>query len=179
MTPEDLFVERLKALAPKPDRLRVKNERRPYYDWLYGGDLALEGERGVFHDIHDARFVGRDQGYVILRLNSGEQRLVNSQCFATVGAVSNPDHMNISLGKAGRSRCGDTRFMIQSITARTEYEIMKVMKARKKKSRMRYTMPMNAAQMASRFKTAGKGRSLMAGRPVWRASARHSLSTSA
>ncbi len=51
-----------------------------------------------------AQIVGRDQGYVILRLNSGEQRLVHGQCFATIGAVSNPDHMNASIGKAGRSR---------------------------------------------------------------------------
>ena len=51
-----------------------------------------------------AQIAGRDQGYVILRLNSGEQRLVHGQCFATVGSVSNPDHMNISIGKAGRSR---------------------------------------------------------------------------
>ncbi|MCA0401276.1 MAG: 50S ribosomal protein L2 [Proteobacteria bacterium] len=51
-----------------------------------------------------AQIVGRDQGYVILRLNSGEQRLVSGQCFATIGAVSNPDHMNISIGKAGRNR---------------------------------------------------------------------------
>lgn len=50
------------------------------------------------------QIVGRDQGYVTLRLNSGEQRLVHGQCFASVGAVSNPDHMNISLGKAGRNR---------------------------------------------------------------------------
>ena len=51
-----------------------------------------------------AQIVGRDEGYVSLRLNSGEQRLVHGQCFATIGAVSNPDHMNISIGKAGRSR---------------------------------------------------------------------------
>ena len=51
-----------------------------------------------------AQIVGRDQGYVTLRLNSGEQRLVHGQCYASVGAVSNPDHMNISLGKAGRNR---------------------------------------------------------------------------
>ena len=51
-----------------------------------------------------AQIVGRDQGYVALRLSSGEQRLVHGQCFATVGAVSNPDHMNASLGKAGRNR---------------------------------------------------------------------------
>jgi len=51
-----------------------------------------------------AQIVGRDQEYVILRLNSGEQRLVHGRCMATVGAVSNPDHMNISIGKAGRTR---------------------------------------------------------------------------
>jgi large subunit ribosomal protein L2 len=51
-----------------------------------------------------AQIVGRDQGYVSLRLNSGEQRIVHGNCFATVGAVSNPDHMNSSMGKAGRNR---------------------------------------------------------------------------
>ncbi len=50
------------------------------------------------------QIVGRDQGYVSVRLNSGEQRIIHGSCFATVGAVSNPDHMNISLGKAGRNR---------------------------------------------------------------------------
>ncbi len=50
-----------------------------------------------------AQLVGRDSGMAILRLNSGEQRLVPSSCFATVGAVSNADHSNINLGKAGRS----------------------------------------------------------------------------
>src|ERR1700731_1434763 len=51
-----------------------------------------------------AQIVGRDQDYVILRLNSGEQRLVHGRCMATVGAGSNPDHINISIGKAGRTR---------------------------------------------------------------------------
>jgi large subunit ribosomal protein L2 len=39
----------------------------------------------------------------ILRLNSGEQRIVHGSCMATVGAVSNPDHGNINDGKAGRT----------------------------------------------------------------------------
>jgi large subunit ribosomal protein L2 len=51
-----------------------------------------------------AQIVGRDGEYVILRLNSGEQRLVHGRCMATVGAVSNPDNMNVSIGKAGRTR---------------------------------------------------------------------------
>ena len=50
------------------------------------------------------QLVGRDQGYALLRLKSGETRMVRSDCMATVGAVSNPDHMNTSIGKAGRSR---------------------------------------------------------------------------
>ena len=50
------------------------------------------------------QLVGRDQGMAILRLNSGEQRLVPGSCLATIGAVSNPDHGNINDGKAGRTR---------------------------------------------------------------------------
>src|ERR1700680_455819 len=51
-----------------------------------------------------AQIVGRDQDYVIMRLNSAEQRLVHGRCMATIGAVSNPDNMNITIGKAGRMR---------------------------------------------------------------------------
>ena len=49
------------------------------------------------------QLVGRDQGMAILRLNSGEQRLVHGSCLATIGAVSNSDHINTNDGKAGRS----------------------------------------------------------------------------
>ena len=62
-----------------------------------GGQLARSA--GTY-----AQIVGRDQDYCIIRLKSGEQRLVHGNCYATVGAVSNPDHMNISIGKAGRNR---------------------------------------------------------------------------
>jgi large subunit ribosomal protein L2 len=62
-----------------------------------GGQLARSA--GTY-----AQIVGRDAEYVILRLNSGEQRLAHGRCMATIGAVSNPDHMNISIGKAGRVR---------------------------------------------------------------------------
>jgi large subunit ribosomal protein L2 len=51
-----------------------------------------------------AQLVGKDNGYAIIKLQSGEQRLVRGECRATVGSVSNPDHQNINLGKAGRSR---------------------------------------------------------------------------
>jgi large subunit ribosomal protein L2 len=51
-----------------------------------------------------AQLVGRDGGYAQIRLMSGELRMVPDACMATVGAVSNPDHMNENLGKAGRVR---------------------------------------------------------------------------
>jgi large subunit ribosomal protein L2 len=51
-----------------------------------------------------AQLIGKDAGYALLRLGSGEQRMVRAECMATVGAVSNPDHQNINIGKAGRNR---------------------------------------------------------------------------
>jgi large subunit ribosomal protein L2 len=62
-----------------------------------GGAIARSA--GTF-----AQIVGREGTYVIVRLNSGEQRLILGACMGTIGSVSNPDHMNRSLGKAGRSR---------------------------------------------------------------------------
>ncbi len=50
-----------------------------------------------------AQYLGRDAGYALMRLNSGEVRKVALTCMATVGAVSNPDHMNEVIGKAGRN----------------------------------------------------------------------------
>jgi large subunit ribosomal protein L2 len=51
-----------------------------------------------------AQLVGRDAGYALLRLASGEVRMVRAECMATIGAVSNPDQQNVSIGKAGRNR---------------------------------------------------------------------------
>ncbi|WP_290491853.1 50S ribosomal protein L2 [Hyphomonas sp. UBA4508] len=64
---------------------------------LKGGQVARSA--GAY-----AQLVGRDAGYAQIRLNSGELRMVQDTCMATVGAVSNQDHMNEVLGKAGRSR---------------------------------------------------------------------------
>lgn len=50
------------------------------------------------------QLVGRDAGWAILKLNSGETRRVRQECMGTVGAVSNPDHANEVIGKAGRKR---------------------------------------------------------------------------
>lgn len=62
-----------------------------------GGQLARSAGSYV-------QLVGRDAGWAILKLSSGETRRVRQECMASIGAVSNPDHGNISIGKAGRTR---------------------------------------------------------------------------
>ncbi len=62
-----------------------------------GGQLARAA--GAY-----AQLVGRDGAMALLRLQSGEVRLVPGECMATIGAVSNADHSNESIGKAGRNR---------------------------------------------------------------------------
>src|SRR3569623_683805 len=51
-----------------------------------------------------AQLIAKAEKYVTLRLPSGERRTVLGECMATVGTVSNSDHMNTTLGKAGRNR---------------------------------------------------------------------------
>jgi large subunit ribosomal protein L2 len=62
-----------------------------------GGKLARSA--GTF-----AQLVGKDQGYAQVKLQSGELRVIRSECMASIGAVSNPDNSNQQLGKAGRNR---------------------------------------------------------------------------
>ena len=62
-----------------------------------GGKLARSAGTYV-------QLVGRDSGFALIRLASGETRKVAAECMATIGAVSNPDQQNISIGKAGRNR---------------------------------------------------------------------------
>ena len=51
-----------------------------------------------------ARIMASEEGMVTLKLPSGELRMISEQCIATIGAVGNKSHENISIGKAGRAR---------------------------------------------------------------------------
>jgi large subunit ribosomal protein L2 len=51
-----------------------------------------------------AFLTNREGGFAFIKLTSGEIRKINELCFATIGQVGNVDHMNVSSGKAGRSR---------------------------------------------------------------------------
>ncbi len=62
-----------------------------------------------------AQLVGKDAGYALLRLRSGEQRMVRAACMATIGAVSNPDHKNVNYGKAGRKRWLGRRPVVRGV----------------------------------------------------------------
>jgi large subunit ribosomal protein L2 len=62
-----------------------------------GGQLVRSAGTG-------AQIMSKEGNMVSLRMPSGEVRFVNSQCKATIGQVSNLDHENVSIGKAGRSR---------------------------------------------------------------------------
>ena len=46
----------------------------------------------------------REAGYALVKMASGELRKINEECYATIGQVGNVEHMNVSSGKAGRSR---------------------------------------------------------------------------
>jgi large subunit ribosomal protein L2 len=73
-----------------------------------GGQLARSA--GSF-----AQLVGRDSGWAVIKLTSGETRRVRADCMATVGAVSNSDHSNQVIGKAGRNRWKGNRPTVRSI----------------------------------------------------------------
>ena len=73
-----------------------------------GGQLARSA--GCY-----AQLIGKDAGYAQVRLNSGELRLVRAECFASVGAVSNPDNQNRILSKAGRARWMGVRPSVRGI----------------------------------------------------------------
>ena len=62
-----------------------------------------------------AQYLGLDREYAILRLPSGEVRRVRSDCWATLGELSNSDRMNVSYGKAGRRRHMGRRPVVRGV----------------------------------------------------------------
>lgn len=73
-----------------------------------GGQIARSA--GTYVQI-----VGRDAGHALVKLSSGELRMVPQDCMATIGAVSNADHTNVKLGKAGRKRWMGVRPTVRGV----------------------------------------------------------------
>jgi large subunit ribosomal protein L2 len=63
-----------------------------------------EGAKIVRSAGSSAQLIAKEDAYVQVKVPSGEVRFIPSACMATIGQVSNPDHENISYGKAGRIR---------------------------------------------------------------------------
>ena len=62
-----------------------------------------------------AQLMAKEGKFALLKLPSGEQRMVQAECRATVGQVGNIDHENISIGKAGRSRWAGKRPHVRGV----------------------------------------------------------------
>lgn len=74
-----------------------------------GGQIARSAGQEVI-------LSNREGGYALLKLSSGEIRRVPETCIATIGQVGNVDHMNVSSGKAGRTRWQGTRPTVRGMT---------------------------------------------------------------
>jgi large subunit ribosomal protein L2 len=85
------------------NRLKVGNI--PAGLMVYNVELVIgRGAQAVRSAGASAQVVSQEGAYTQIKLNSGEVRYVHKECFATIGTVSNPDHNQIVIGKAGRSR---------------------------------------------------------------------------
>ena len=86
-----------------PFRNIIKNFRQRTFHhtiWcIQGAGATLARSAGSF-----AQLAGKDGGYAILKLQSGEIKKFPLECLATIGTVSNADNKNTTIGKAGRSR---------------------------------------------------------------------------
>lgn len=113
--------EKRYILAPHGLKVGDKVESGPDVDIKRGNALPLANipVGTVIHNIElkagkggqmvraagaEAQVLGKEKGYAIIRLASGEMRMVRLECRATIGQVGNVEHENITIGKAGRSR---------------------------------------------------------------------------
>ena len=64
---------------------------------------------------NSAQLMGRDNGYAQVRLPSGEVRLINENCAASMGVIGNEQHQNVKIGKAGRNRLKGKRPSVRGV----------------------------------------------------------------
>ncbi len=85
------------------NRLPLKNI--PIGSTVHAIELKVGGGAQLVRSAgNSAQLMGRDNGYAQLRLPSGEVRLINENCTASLGVIGNEQHQNIKIGKAGRNR---------------------------------------------------------------------------
>lgn len=91
------------AAIENGNRLPLKNI--PIGSTVHAIELKIGGGAQMVRSAgNSAQLMGRDNGYAQVRLPSGEVRLINENCMASLGTVGNEQHQNVKIGKAGRSR---------------------------------------------------------------------------
>ncbi len=108
IAPQELFVG-MSVMSGDTAGIKVGNattlERIPVGTLVHNIELSPgKGGQLVRSAGLSAQIVGKEKGYAIIKIPSGELRLIHLQCRATIGEIGNEDYSNISLGKAGRSR---------------------------------------------------------------------------
>jgi large subunit ribosomal protein L2 len=85
------------------NRLPLKNI--PIGSTIHAISLKVGGPAQMVRSAgNSAQLMGRDNGYAQVRLPSGEVRLINENCSASMGVIGNEQHQNVKIGKAGRNR---------------------------------------------------------------------------
>jgi len=85
------------------NRLPLKNI--PIGSTVHAIEMKVGGGAQIARSAgNSAQLMGRDNGYAQLRLPSGEVRLINENCTASLGVIGNEQHQNVKIGKAGRNR---------------------------------------------------------------------------
>jgi len=85
------------------NRLAIKDI--PVGSTIHAIELKINGGAQLVRSAgNSAQLMGRDNGYAQVRLPSGEVRLINENCMASIGTVGNMQHQNVKIGKAGRNR---------------------------------------------------------------------------
>lgn len=99
----DVVVTAEKTPLVSGNRLEIGNI--PVGLWVYNVELIVgQGASSVRSAGSQATVISQEGQYTQVRMPSGEIRLVHKKCYASLGQVSNPDHGQIVIGKAGRSR---------------------------------------------------------------------------
>jgi large subunit ribosomal protein L2 len=108
LAPQGLTVGQIISAGPDADikpgnALPLKSI--PLGENIHNIELKIKGGAQLVRSAGAAaQLVAKEGEYATVKLPSGEMRKVSLECYASIGAVSNPDHQNRIIGKAGRSR---------------------------------------------------------------------------
>jgi large subunit ribosomal protein L2 len=108
LAPQGLTVGQVISAGPEAD-IKPGNalplRSVPLGENIHNVELKIRGGAQLVRSAGAAaQLVAKEGEYATVRLPSGETRKVSLDCYASIGAVSNPDHQNVMIGKAGRSR---------------------------------------------------------------------------